>query len=96
MDKLDKDIVRLMSKRVFDVAGCNPTLEVYLNETRLKANSFADYCSKFLKIDSLVRFFVNSIHLSINSKTFLGRGTAVAFHFRQKRHKEVRGRPYLP
>jgi DNA topoisomerase-2 len=35
MEKLDTDIVALMTKRVYDVAGCNPTVKVYLNDERI-------------------------------------------------------------
>lgn len=35
-------------KRVADVAGCNPQLNVYLNGKRIKINSFADYVKMYV------------------------------------------------
>ena len=33
MNSLDKDIVALMTKRVYDIAGCNPSLKVKFQST---------------------------------------------------------------
>ena len=41
MTHLDKDIVALLTKRVYDVAGCNSSLKVYLNDKRLPIRSFS-------------------------------------------------------
>lgn len=41
-------MVGLLNKRVLDVAGCNPELEVYLNGVHLKVDSFTDYAKRFL------------------------------------------------
>ena len=47
---LDDDIVALMSKRVWDIAGCNPQLKVWLNGERLgpSMRSFHDYVQMFV------------------------------------------------
>jgi len=50
---LDTDIVALMRKRVYDVAGCNPTVGVWLNGTKIKINTFQHYVN--LYVDSLAR-----------------------------------------
>jgi len=47
MDELDDDTVALLSKRVFDMAGCasgfaGPRLKVTLNNTRLPVKSFQE------------------------------------------------------
>jgi DNA topoisomerase-2 len=49
MLNLSDDIVALMTKRVYDVAGCNPTLKVYLNGEKLPIRSFKQYCELYLK-----------------------------------------------
>lgn len=40
---LDDDNYAKLVKRVYDVAGCNPTLKVYLNGKRIRIDSFKDY-----------------------------------------------------
>ena len=40
MEHLDRDIVALMSRRVYDVAGCNPSVKVYLNGKRIPITNF--------------------------------------------------------
>ena len=45
MDRLDEDIVALLSKRVYDIAGTNSTsqgsrLNVFLNGTKIEIKSF--------------------------------------------------------
>lgn len=47
MDELDDDTVALLSKRVFDMAGCasgfgGPRLKVTLNNMRLPVKSFQE------------------------------------------------------
>lgn len=46
--KLDDDNYAKIVKRVYDVAGCNPRLKVYLNGERIKINSFKDYVGMFV------------------------------------------------
>lgn len=43
MTSLDSDIIALMKKRVYDIAGVNPGLKVFLNGTRLPIKTFVDY-----------------------------------------------------
>ena len=43
MTELEDDIVALMTKRVYDIAGCLPQVRVYLNKQSLPVRSFADY-----------------------------------------------------
>lgn len=43
LEKLDNDNYERIIKRVYDVAGCNPQLKVYLNGNHIKINSFKDY-----------------------------------------------------
>jgi DNA topoisomerase-2 len=40
---LDEGNYKKLVKRVYDVAGCNPKLKVYLNGTHIKIKSFEDY-----------------------------------------------------
>lgn len=41
--ELNDDNYAKLVKRVYDIAGCNPTLRVYLNGERLQIKSFKDY-----------------------------------------------------
>lgn len=41
-ENLDKIV-----KRVYDIAGCNPGIDVYLNDKKLKINKFADYVNLY-------------------------------------------------
>ncbi|XP_063239277.1 DNA topoisomerase 2 isoform X2 [Bacillus rossius redtenbacheri] len=49
MEKLDKDIVDLMSRRAFDVAASTRGVKVYLNGKRLPVKNFKDYIDLFIK-----------------------------------------------
>jgi hypothetical protein len=40
MTTLDNDIVALMTKRVYDIAGCNPNVKVHLNGERINIKNF--------------------------------------------------------
>lgn len=47
MDSLDDDLVALLTKRVYDIAGTNPGVRVSLNGTRLTVKSFKDYIALY-------------------------------------------------
>ncbi|KAJ3662202.1 hypothetical protein Zmor_006558 [Zophobas morio] len=49
MDKLDDDIVALMSRRAFDVAASTRGVKVMLNGKRVPIKSFKDYVDLFVK-----------------------------------------------
>ncbi|XP_053606331.1 DNA topoisomerase 2 isoform X2 [Plodia interpunctella] len=49
MDKLEDDIVLLMSRRAYDVAASTAGVKVYLNGERLKINKFKDYIDLYIK-----------------------------------------------
>jgi len=47
---LDDDMIALMTKRVYDIAGITPeTVHVSLNGEKLKVRSFSQYCDFYLK-----------------------------------------------
>lgn len=50
MDSIDDDHFWMIKKRVIDVAGCNPSLKVYFNDTLINIKSFEDYI-KYYKSD---------------------------------------------
>lgn len=60
MDRLDEDIIALLSKRVYDVAGTNTAsgakLSVYLNGSRIDAKNFESYISMYQGIEPPVAF----------------------------------------
>eukprot|EP00742_Colponemidia_sp_Colp-10_P011597 GILJ01012914.1.p1 GENE.GILJ01012914.1~~GILJ01012914.1.p1 ORF type:complete len:1203 (+),score=201.00 GILJ01012914.1:257-3610(+) len=48
MKGFDEDILGIIRKRVYDLAGCNKGLEVVLNGTTVPIHSFSDYVSMFV------------------------------------------------
>lgn len=52
MNNLDEDIVSLMTKRVYDMAGSTPTnMKVKLNGKTIQIKNFINYCDLYLKSD---------------------------------------------
>ncbi|XP_047341634.1 DNA topoisomerase 2 [Impatiens glandulifera] len=50
MDHLEEDVVSLMKKRVYDIAGClGKTVKVELNGQRLPVKTFQDYVNLYLE-----------------------------------------------
>jgi DNA topoisomerase II len=45
--KLDAGNTAKLVKRVYDIAGCNPALKVYINDTQVKIKSFKDYIEMY-------------------------------------------------
>jgi DNA topoisomerase-2 len=51
MQKLDQDIVDLMKKRVYDIAGVlGGRVKVYLDGKRIEVASFAEYCELYFDV----------------------------------------------
>lgn len=48
MDNLDEGNYTRIVKRVYDVAGCNPKLKVFLNGNQIKIDKFVDYVSMYV------------------------------------------------
>lgn len=55
METLDADIVALMTKRVYDIAGCNSSLKVSLNNNPISVKTFKDYAMMYFKSRSTDR-----------------------------------------
>ncbi|KAH8357885.1 hypothetical protein KR200_002780 [Drosophila serrata] len=51
MDRLDEDIVALMSRRAYDVAASSKGVSVFLNGTKLTVKNFKDYIDLHVKTD---------------------------------------------
>ena len=49
MEKLDPDMVAILSRRAFDIAASTRGVKVYLNGKRVPVNSFKDYVGLFTK-----------------------------------------------
>ncbi|KAM0675096.1 DNA topoisomerase 2 [Gurleya vavrai] len=49
MTNLDDDVVGLLKKRVYDLSGIVKDIKVYLNNERLKIETFVDYCNLYFK-----------------------------------------------
>lgn len=43
MSKIDEDHILAIEKRIYDIAGCNPSLKIYLNGSIIDIKSFEDY-----------------------------------------------------
>ncbi|CAG8851801.1 19873_t:CDS:1, partial [Gigaspora margarita] len=48
LTELTDDIIALLKKRVFDMAGCVKNVKVFLNDERLKIKNFKEYIQKYL------------------------------------------------
>lgn len=59
MDSIDDDTIKLIEKRVYEVAGCNPNLNVYFNGKKIQINSFKDYCNMYLPDGGLLIYDEN-------------------------------------
>ncbi len=51
-DGLDDDIISLMSKRVYDMAGVLPKIKVSLNDNEIDIRSFNEYVDMYFEKDS--------------------------------------------
>lgn len=63
--ELDDDNLRRIEKRVYDVAGCNPKIKVYLNDTLIKVNKFKDYVN--LYTDQFVEDSNDNWHIAVGT-----------------------------
>ncbi|KAA6382429.1 MAG: putative DNA topoisomerase 2, partial [Streblomastix strix] len=52
MEKLNDGIIKLMKRRVFDVAACKENVKVYLNGQQISANTWLDYSKLFLESEA--------------------------------------------
>ena len=59
MDYIDEDSFKIMEKRVYEIAGCNPNLTIYFNGKRIIMNSFRDYCAMYIEEDGLLLYEEN-------------------------------------
>lgn len=50
LDSLNHEMFDIMKKRVYDIAGCNPTIKIYFNDELINVKSFEDYI-KFYRED---------------------------------------------
>lgn len=61
MKGLDGDAVKLLSKRVYDLAGITAsTVSVHLNGKKIKVNNFKQYCELYLEDDKVFRVHENT------------------------------------
>lgn len=43
LENIDEDHYKMIEKRIYDLAACNPSLKIYFNGTLINLNSFEDY-----------------------------------------------------
>lgn len=48
MKEISDDDIKIMEKRVYEIAGCNPKLSIYFQGKKIMINSFKDYCNMYL------------------------------------------------
>lgn len=61
MKGLDSDAVKLLTKRVYDLAGVTAsTVQVYLNGKKIKVNNFKQYCELYFDDDKSFRAYDNT------------------------------------
>ena len=56
MTVLEDDIVSLMKKRVYDMAGILTKVTVYLNNEKLKIKNFVDYSNLYFEKEDILKF----------------------------------------
>ena len=59
MECIDDDAIKLIEKRVYEVAGCNPNLNIFFNGKKIQINSFKDYCKMYIPDDGLLLYDEN-------------------------------------
>lgn len=61
MSEIDNDTIKLIEKRVYEAAGCNPNLNVYFNGKKIQINSFKDYCEMYLQDGDVLIYDENKV-----------------------------------
>ena len=59
MDCIDNDSLKIIEKRVYEIAGCNANLSIYFNGKRIIMKSFRDYCQMYIKENDLLLYEEN-------------------------------------
>lgn len=60
MEEMSEDDIRIMEKRVYEIAGCNPKLSIYFQGKKILIKSFRDYCSMYLDENNPLIYTENS------------------------------------
>ncbi|GBN23976.1 DNA topoisomerase 2-alpha [Araneus ventricosus] len=68
MTHLDSDIICLMSKRAFDIAGCTPDVKVILNDKTIPVRNFKDYVDLYFKGNEDVNEDLKIMHTIVNDR----------------------------
>lgn len=68
MSELDLSNLEMIRKRVIDIAGCNPSLKIYLDEELIDVKSFEDY----------IKFYRNDYFFESNSDKTWSLGVCVS------------------
>lgn len=48
LTEIDYDHYKMIEKRIYDIAACNPKLKIYFNDTLVDINSFEDYIKLYV------------------------------------------------
>lgn len=54
MTTITDDDIKLIEKRIYEIAGCNPKLNMYFQGKRIQLKSFKDYCNMYVKDENLI------------------------------------------
>lgn len=49
IDKIDEDHFKIIEKRIYDLAGCNPSIKFTFNENKINFKSFEDYVKLYVQ-----------------------------------------------
>jgi len=49
LESIDNDHLKMIEKRVYDISGCNPNLQIYFNGELIKIKSFEDYIKFYVE-----------------------------------------------
>lgn len=59
MTDISEDDIKLIEKRIYEIAGCNPKLNIYFQGKKISINSFKDYCKMYIDEDDVLIYEEN-------------------------------------
>lgn len=59
MTEITNDDIKLIEKRVYEIAGCNPKLNIYFQGKKIQMTSFEDYCKMYLQKENELMYIEN-------------------------------------
>ena len=66
MTEITDDDIKLIEKRVYEIAGCNPKLNIYFQNKKIMISSFQDYCKMYLDDNELMYIENNDWQIGVS------------------------------